>query len=620
MKKVWCVVLVLFIALSVFVYKTHIGQQELLKADNMRALVVVNKRLAEKNSKVLKAYESVLQEEGVTYEIMDTLLFERMEPAQLKKNIPAVIFPDDVAKNLSENVSGTVEKYLKQGGRVLTVYDAGSQNNRGIYLSDGIFKKFLGFDYVPKAEDLNEGFFHGFFVFKDAAQRDFWQIPIGKTVENVYLSGYHYGKLTYPMRNIKQDKPVSQEEVCAWSEYEDGTRVPGLVRKKIEKGEIVYANLPLGALKTQADDLPLRAVLRTFLFSIAHVPHILNVPKGVGGIVMNWHIDFEEELTNLPMLFAQGFLRKDIPTSYHITAGPDCDKPGDGQGFNVEESPGTEIAKELLQYGKVGSHGGWAHNWFADNLEAGKFSAAQEEKYIKMNNAAVEGATDEKVTEYSAPNGMFPQTESSKIMDKNNIEVYYYTGDSGSSINRTFYQGEMVSDKVLAFPIVPSGKYASIYEMRHLGNYTDEQIYNMMKDIVDYGQRNRTIRLFYSHPHDLPDNNATAAVLSFLDYLEQQLQTKKVQAMTMTDTARFFHKALATKASYRWDNGLQVVVRNPGDLKDICLAIPKAGLGKPINEVITVDEDKDFYYVTIGDYSEKEITLHFPALSGANNG
>ena len=275
----------------------------------MRVLLVVNKRLVNKNAQVLKAYESVLQEEGVPYEIMDTLLFERMEDAQLKKNIPAVIFPDNVAVNLSENIPEKINQYLQIGGKVLTVYDAGSENNRGIYLAEGIFKPLLGFDYVPKSADLNKAFFHGYFAFKDAAQRDFWQIPKGKVVDQVYLSGYHYGKLTYPMRNIYQEKNIPEEQICAWSEQEDGTKMPGLVRKKVSDGEIIYANMPLGAIKTQADDLPLRAVLRTFLFSVAHVPHVMNVPKGLGGIVVNWHIDFEEELTNLPELFTQGFFR-----------------------------------------------------------------------------------------------------------------------------------------------------------------------------------------------------------------------------------------------------------------------------------------------------------------------
>lgn len=619
MKKILAIILMLFVTLSVFVYKKNQRQNEKLQADRVRVILVANKRLADKNANILQAYESVLQEEGVPYELMDTLLFERLEDKQLKKNIPAVIFPDSVAANLSENISAVVDRYLKQGGKVLTVYDAGSVNYKGIYLPQSIFKQFLGFEYIPQDKNLKKEFFHGYFSFKNPEERDFWQIPIGKTIDKVYLSGYHYGKLTYPMRNITQEKNLRQDDVCAWAEHEDGTKEPGLVHKKIGEGEIVYVNMPLGALKTQADDLPLRAILRTFLFSIAHVPHVLNVPKGLGGIVMNWHIDYEEELTNLPLLFAQGFLRKDIPTSYHITAGPDCDKVGDEQGFNVEQSPGKEIARELMQYGNIGSHGGWAHNWFADNLEQGKFSDEQEEKYIKMNNAAVEASTGKKVTEYSAPNGVFPQDASSKIMDKNGIEVYYYTGDSGSSINRTFYQGKMVSDKVLAFPIVPSGKYASIFEMRNYGHYSDEQIFNMMKDLLDYGCKNRTVRLFYSHPHDLPDNGATKDVLDFLDYLEEQIKAKKGQALTMTDTARFFHKALLTKATYRWDKGLDVAVTNPRNLRDICLAVPKAGLGMPSDEIITVDQDENFYYVTIGDYSEKEIVLHFPPLSASNN-
>lgn len=79
------------------------------------------------------------------------------------------------------------------------------------------------------------------------------------------------------------------------------------------------------------------------------------------------------------------------------------------------------------------------------------------------------------MTEYSAPIGVFPQPYNTKALDSMGVEVYYYTGDSGSSINRTFYNGEMVSEKVLAFPIVPSGLYASLGEMHELGHYDNEK-------------------------------------------------------------------------------------------------------------------------------------------------
>ena len=90
MKKILAIILMLFVTLSVFVYKKNQRQNEKLQADRVRVILVANKRLADKNANILQAYESVLQEEGVPYELMDTLLFERLEDKQLKKNIPEI--------------------------------------------------------------------------------------------------------------------------------------------------------------------------------------------------------------------------------------------------------------------------------------------------------------------------------------------------------------------------------------------------------------------------------------------------------------------------------------------------------------------------------------------------
>mgnify|MGYP000178778935 FL=1 len=74
------------------------------------------------------------------------------------------------------------------------------------------------------------------------------------------------------------------------------------------------------------------------------------------------------------------------------------------------------------------------HNWYGYGVEAGRLHDADIDKYISMNNEAIESVTKKKVTEYSAPIGVFPQPYNTKALDSMGVEVYYYTGDSGSSI------------------------------------------------------------------------------------------------------------------------------------------------------------------------------------------
>ena len=91
----------------------------------------------------------------------------------------------------------------------------------------------------------------------------------------------------------------------------------------------------LGYAKAYSDDMPIRSIMRTFLFKIAHIPHLLNVPKGRGGMVINWHIDSNIDWKYIPFMIQNGYLRKGMEYSLHITAGDFRDEPGDGMGFDA---------------------------------------------------------------------------------------------------------------------------------------------------------------------------------------------------------------------------------------------------------------------------------------------
>ena len=487
MKKIYVFVLIIFLAISVYSFYAYNNEKDIEQDKEITVILAVNSNIVKTDSKVLKGYESVLQEEGVAYRIIDVYNLQHLQPAEILKNSPAVIFPDRVAENLPQEIAMWLHDYLEQGGYSLIVYDAGSLNKREKHLGNAVFSSLLGFNYSTFKEDRRQAFHHGYLEFLTEEKRDFFQIPLGKTVDGVTLSGYHYGKLSYSMRNIEVQHALRDEDIYAWAVVEDGRKIPGIVKRNIGKGSLFYVNLPLGAMKIDADDLPLRAVLRTVLFNFAKVPHVLNVPDGKGGIVINWHIDSNVEWFFLPRMIREGLLRKNIPMSFHITAGD----------FR-------------------------AHNWYGYGVEAGRLHDADIDKYISMNNEAIESVTKKKVTEYSAPIGVFPQPYNTKALDSMGVEVYYYTGDSGSSINRTFYNGEMVSEKVLAFPIVPSGLYASLGEMHELGHYDNEKVLTWLKSIPDYGRNNRTLRLFYSHPYDLDVYEET--FFEFLDYLDEEEQ------------------------------------------------------------------------------------------------
>jgi hypothetical protein len=57
-----------------------------------------------------------LLEEGVAYRIIDVYNLQHLQPAEILKNSPAVIFPDRVAENLPQEIAMWLHDYLEQGG------------------------------------------------------------------------------------------------------------------------------------------------------------------------------------------------------------------------------------------------------------------------------------------------------------------------------------------------------------------------------------------------------------------------------------------------------------------------------------------------------------------------
>lgn len=398
-------VLVIFVVASLYMYHQKGQQDAMVNNSEVKILLAVNSKdtLGDKKQ-ILNAYKSVLEEEGVSHKVIDIYQLMTMNPVETVRNNPVIVFPDSIATMFYGNEVDWLRDYLNQGGIAAIVSDAGTKNKRGFYLESAVLTPLFGFDYstYDKVADKDKAFGTGYVKFTSVKNREFFEIPAGKADEDNYLSGYMYGKLEFPMRNINVAAgSLANGEVIAQAVDKRGEVGPCIVVKNVGQGKLLYNNLPLGSLKLSSDDLLLRSFLRTVMFKYARLPHVLNIQKGLGGVVINWHLDSNIEHENFPRMIAKGLLHPNLPMSFHVTAGDFLDEEGDGEGFMATKSPGRDIIFKIMNYGQVGSHGGWAHNWFADNLDAGKFSYDQVYHYIKINNEAIEEVTKRPVTEYS---------------------------------------------------------------------------------------------------------------------------------------------------------------------------------------------------------------------------
>jgi hypothetical protein len=387
-------------------------------------------------------------------------------------------------------------------------------------------------------------------------------------------------------------------------------KCPAIVVTHCGKGTALYMGFPPGYLKCRSDDLPLRLTLRFFLFRSARIPHLLPAPSGKGGIVINWHVDSARDRAYIPLL-AKDYIGGSAQHSFHITAGNYNFAAGDHGGFDAS-GQGRRLLEMLMPYGTIGSHGGWGHNWFADRVRSGEFKEKEIEEYIAKNDTCLGQITGYRIREYSAPGGVHPQPETTRVLERLGMIAYYYTGDLGSAPNRTFADGTMVSEKVVAFPAMHLGKNASLREMSRAGA-TPGEVYQWLSGVADYAARNRTIRLLYFHPNELPCY--PESLREFFDHLACLRKEGRISIGTMTDFATFFLRFLNTSFEFRQEaDSLRARLKNSSGLHQVTLVIPRQQYARPAisGSDFSVDEDEDYFYIAIQNPSVTEKTFIFP--------
>lgn len=610
MKKGFRFALILAaIAFSAYSLLVTIRTRSVSQTPEIKVLLVFTPSLAKEEQITLRAYRSVLEEEGFPYQEIGAPALLSMGPEAVSRSKPAIIFPDGAAKHIPEEMRFWIERYLGAGGNAAFVYDAGTRDVKGRFLDEGVFAGITGINNVTYERVRAQAYTVGHIKFLNRRALEFFQVPEGKTQAGLLLGGYAYGTLEYPMARTRFLRRVRPEDIYATAETLDGERYPGLVLSDSGRGKTLYANLPLGYAKCYSDDFPLRSVLRTFLAGVVRMPRLLGVRDGRGGLVIDWHIDSSIDWRSLQDMLSAGYLGPDLRCSLDIAAGDFRDKPGDGLGFDACGKGRSKL--ELIKgFGSVGSHGGWAHNWFSTGIESGAFGREEILANIKRNADCLESVTGTKVVEYSAPNGIHPQPVTTEVLEELGFLAYYYTGDTGSAPNRSFLNGRKISDKVIAFPIMPLGKSASLYEMKRAGIPEDE-VQRWLLEAADYVIRNRTVRLVYSHPYDIPDY--PRALKTFLQYAGRKQKEGALRVDSMAGFARFLLRLLKTRCSFTLtDRGLAVSLRNPEGIEGLAVALPLARYVRPSGPGLTVQDDGDYFNIVFEDaVRERTIVVDF---------
>lgn len=563
--------------------------------ETIRVGVLAGNLESEQDKLILSAYEQVLKEEGFPYQVVS--------PGDLaggsggiQINYDALIVPEAINANMQEELSEAISSYVRDYGHdVLLVLDPATRAAGGELRQAGLLSELAGVKYYLKAPDGQQPTYSGFWYFSSADKGRAWGITPGKLDGDNAVSSYSYGKLQY-----EHARAVNQDAGIVAFDRVNGSEIPVITEKEYAGGgTAVYANLPLAKYKLCSDDLTIRSVLRSFLIKKAHLPRLVNSPGGAGGLVFNLHICSGAYFKPLTVMLTQGIFQKELPFSIHITAGPDTYKLGDQMGFSAENKlKGRPLLEILQDYGEIGSHGGWIHNFFAYNMQY--LPQEQVVELLKWNNMALESVTGKKVVEYSAPGGNHPYWFI-REMEKEGINAYYYTGDTGSSPTHAILDGKPTDGETWAFPITPYRQFASLEELER-GNVPLADVKRWMQDLIEFSAQERSIRMVYTHPSD--KSYELDAMRALEDKALAEQENGRLRVEPMSQFADFLNRHAATKCQIKKleGNGYSIDLENPDGLKDMTVAVYVGNESSNVvigEYITTVQEDDGWLYLTV---------------------
>lgn len=510
------------------------------------------------NSNIVAGYSQVLKEEGFAFDILTHEALMDSSPDELKVKYAALVLPEEVNAYLPDAAVNVVRLYLHRSGKVFCGAKVASLTRDGASVTAWPFAQVAGISGF-------EGSYSGP-----------WVIPKSSPIRAYFDEGlFNEDKIRiYGFPDFSEERPELKgvsAAVLAYGTTDLNPEQALVTRKDISGGGVFfYVNSKPGLQKTKGNnDFLLRDLLKYFLIEVVRLPRMVASPGAKGGLVIGIHVCSGVYFQHLDKIFASNLFTKEFPYSFAVTAGPDCNKPGDGKGVDAgNPDKGLPYVKRLTQYGAVGSHGGWIHNYWA--LSYNLIPSETRKEYIDKNYRVLEQAIGKKVTEYAAPGGIHSQ-------ELNNYIAAW--GTRAASIPSCYFSPPTHG----WFDGKPETRF---WLFGYTGLQQGTAIENMMmektpawvmeaglKDLVDTVVRRREIRLFYSHPMSV--SVLPHVWLSFQNKVAAHVRNGDLTVRTMTDFADFLDRhALVHYSFIREKDGYTVIAKSTSSLKEISFALP----------------------------------------------
>ncbi|BDT69506.1 hypothetical protein os1_36970 [Comamonadaceae bacterium OS-1] len=530
----------------------------------------------------------------------------------------ALVVPDTVHRRMNSTLVAHLEARVRAGAQLMLVHDAGVSDMDGNYhpvqsrlstlagVGYGLYEK-LGPDMLSEQV-----------AWVDGAAVPLLRLPPGKLMregsesplvstqpapqadEELAVVSYNYGRLRYPV--FATSGAFDGQRLM---HFEGGGLLAGV--HTLGQGKVLFVNLPLGYLKLRTDGFFLHSFLRYFAQDMAQLPQLSALPEAQGALIMNWHIDSAKAEPAMEKLQALGIFEQG-PYSVDLTAGPDVDTEGDGDGMDLDNNPRMQAwVRRFAERGdEVGSHGGWIHNAFGQQVD--KQPQAVSIPLIQKNVASVQAASGKPVREYSAPVGNHPAWVTQWLHNQG-IRAYYSTGDIGMAPTRS-YQGEQRGPgDMWAFPVLSYGTYGT-FEDAQAAQQSERDIAAWLKDVADYCAQYRTVRLVYFHPPGIA--MFPLAFKEWMQHTASLLRSKTLRWITMAQYADFANQRLqvqwaitpdAQDSGTQTPGAQQLRASHPQSLAHMAWLLPMQRYAQPVvlEGTAQIDNDGSYWRVVAGD-------------------
>ena len=512
---------------------------------------------------VTRAWLEASQEEGLAVTPMSANDFIRTQANHTR--VAGVLLPDSVHREASDLLVNTLSQYVEKGGALMVTFDAALLNlQNGTYADKASrLSHLVGMRYAMY-EQLQDDTIIQSPVYASRLAEQALRIQPGKLDFGEHdaddwgeLTTYVYTHLMYSHYQIE---PL--ESVQTLLRAEDGT--PVVSTHVHGQGRVLFANVPLGYLKTRTDSYLLHRLLAFFASDIVRQPSLSATPQAQGGIVLNLHVDSNASQEPLADLERAGWFDEG-PYSIHVTAGPDAIRPDDGLGLNLSNNARMQdfLRRQHAKGHEIGNHGGWVHNVYG--YQANESNQNEFEPYLDKNHASVSTTIGELAKVYSAPMGNQPSWATAWL-DKKGFKAYYTTSDNGLGPTRSFIQEQPAPASGLwTFPISNFKRIATFDELEEQG-MTEAQISEFIRQLLNHVSEQHLARLFYFHP---------AATTHF----QMSLQAIQSEVQKLKDQAQFRWYSMAELSDFmtrRQDVNWRIRELNAQGLQEISASSPRS--------------------------------------------